>query len=75
MTLHPRQSRMARSALGIQIKQLADAAKVSTNTITRLENGELLRDRTLEDIRRAYEVAGARFIEEGEWVGALVHRE
>lgn len=70
--MKPEQSRMARSALKIGIKQLAEDAKVSTNTITRLESGEELKERTVQDIKRAYEAAGARFVEDGEWVGVLI---
>lgn len=70
--MRPVQSRMARSALQIGIKEVASAAKVSTNTISRLENGEELKERTVEDIRRAYEAAGAKFVQDGEWVGTLV---
>ncbi len=70
--MKPVQSRMARAALRLGIRDIADAAKVSTQTITRLENGEELRERTLEDIQRAYEAAGAKFVEEGEWAGTLV---
>ena len=70
--MKPIQSRMARSALKIGIKEVAASAKVSSNTITRLESGEPLKDRTVEDIQRAYEAAGARFIEEGGWAGVLV---
>lgn len=70
--LHPKQSRMARCAIQIGVKDIADQAKVSTNTITRLEAGETLRDRTIEDIRRFYESQGVRFIVEDEWVGVMV---
>lgn len=58
------QSRMARSGLQVGVLDVAKAAKVSTNTITRLENGETLKDRTVEDIRRAYEGLGAEFIDD-----------
>lgn len=71
-SLHPKQSRMARCALQIGVKDVADRAKVSTNTITRLEGGETLRDRTIEDIRRFYESEGVRFIDADEWVGVMV---
>ena len=70
--MKPVQSRMARAALKIGIREIADAAKVSTQTITRLEKGEELRDRTIDDIRRAYEDAGVRFVEDGEWAGTMV---
>jgi transcriptional regulator with XRE-family HTH domain len=43
----------------------ADAAGISTNTITRFERGEALRAETLAAIRRAFEDAGVKFIEAG----------
>ena len=70
--LHPKQSRMARCAIQIGVKDVAERAKVSTNTITRLEGGESLRDRTVEDIRRFYESEGVRFIEDEEWIGVMI---
>lgn len=70
--MRPVQSRMARAALQIGVRDVAEAAKVSTQTITRMEKGEGLRERTVDDIQRAYEAAGARFIEDGEWVGVMV---
>ena len=73
--MKPAQSRMARAALKMGIRDIAAAAKVSTQTVTRLEAGEELRERTVEDIRRAYEAAGARFIEENGWVGVMVREE
>ncbi len=55
------QSKMARAALGLGVRELAELAKVSPDTIARLERGEVLRDRTVEDIRRALEAAGVQF--------------
>lgn len=43
---------------------MAEAAGVSTNTITRLEKGEALKPRTLEAIQSAFEAAGVEFIPE-----------
>jgi hypothetical protein len=40
---------------------LATAAKVSTNTVTRLEAGEELKERTIDAVRSALEAAGAEF--------------
>ena len=57
------QSRMARAAVGLGVRELADAAGVSTNTITRFERGEALSSRTLSSIRVALEEAGVEFIE------------
>jgi transcriptional regulator with XRE-family HTH domain len=63
-TLNAGQCRMARAALEIGVRELAEAAKVSTNTITRLERGEALQERTLAAIRRALEAAGVVFVAE-----------
>ncbi|KXV57150.1 DNA-binding protein [Acetobacter tropicalis] len=55
---------MARAALQIGVRELADAAGVSPTTITRLERGEALYPRTVEAIRSALEAAGVQFIPE-----------
>ena len=55
------QARMARAALRWTVLDLASRAKVSPQTIVRLEKGDELRERTLEDIRRAFETAGVEF--------------
>jgi predicted transcriptional regulator len=60
----PAQCRMARAALEIGVKELAEKASVSTNTIVRLERGEALRPRTLAAIRAALESAGVIFVGE-----------
>jgi DNA-binding XRE family transcriptional regulator len=44
---------MARAGLGMSVRDLAEAAKVSTNTIVRLEAGEELKERTIEAVRAA----------------------
>jgi transcriptional regulator with XRE-family HTH domain len=58
------QCRMARAALGLGVRDLASRAKVSPDTVARLERGEELKDRTVEAIRSALEVAGVIFVEE-----------
>ena len=55
---------MARAALGLGVRELADQAKVSPDTIARLERGEALRERTVDAIRAALESAGVEFITE-----------
>jgi transcriptional regulator with XRE-family HTH domain len=55
------QCRMARAGLGISVRELAKTAKVSTNTITRLESGEELKERTVDAVRAALEALGAEF--------------
>jgi transcriptional regulator with XRE-family HTH domain len=52
---------MARAALGWGVRDLARFAKVSTGTISRLEAGEQLKDRTLADLRTVFESAGIEF--------------
>jgi transcriptional regulator with XRE-family HTH domain len=55
---------MARIAVGWGVRDLAAAAKVSVDTVARLERGEELRDRTVDAIRGALEAAGVVFIDE-----------
>ena len=62
----PVQCRMARVALNWGVRDLADAAKVSTNTVTRFEGGEELKERTVDAIESALEQAGVKFIDDGQ---------
>jgi transcriptional regulator with XRE-family HTH domain len=55
---------MARTALGWGVRDLAAAAKVAVDTVTRLERGESLKERTVEAIQRTFEDAGIEFIPE-----------
>jgi hypothetical protein len=43
------------------VRELAAAAKVSTDTVARFERGEELKERTVDAIRRAFEDAGVEF--------------
>jgi transcriptional regulator with XRE-family HTH domain len=43
------------------VRELAAAAKVSPDTVARLERGEPLRERTVDAIRAALEAAGLEF--------------
>ena len=58
------QSKMARAATGLGVRELAEAAGVSPNTVARLERGEELKASTVAAIREALEAAGVDFIEE-----------
>lgn len=58
------QCKMARVALGLGVRALADLAKVSPDTIARLERGEPLKERTVDAVRTALQVAGVEFIPE-----------
>ncbi|OJU66043.1 MAG: transcriptional regulator [Rhizobiales bacterium 63-7] len=57
---------MARVALEWGVRELAEAAKVSTNTITRFEKGEELKERTVDALRDALEAAGIAFLSAGD---------
>lgn len=58
------QCKMARVAIGWDVRELAAAANVSPNTIARLERGEELKASTIETIRSTLEAAGVEFIPE-----------
>ena len=64
MILLPVQCRMARAALGLGVRELAAAAKVSIETVARFERGEELKARTIEALQRTLEGAGVEFIDE-----------
>ena len=55
---------MARAALGMGVRELAAAAKVSVDTVARFERGEELRERTVDALQRALEAAGIKLIDE-----------
>ena len=63
--MNPIQCKLARVALGWGVRELADAANVSTQTISRLERGDQLRTSTIDGIRQVFEAAGVEFIVEG----------
>lgn len=56
---------MARAGLNLGVRELAALAKVSPTTITRLESGEELKERTVDAIQAALETLGAHFVEGG----------
>jgi transcriptional regulator with XRE-family HTH domain len=62
----PEQCKMARAALGLGVRELAEKADVSPNTITRLERGESMQRRTVDTLRTALEAAGVIFIGDAE---------
>jgi transcriptional regulator with XRE-family HTH domain len=64
MILQPVQCRMARAALGMGVRELATAAKVSVDTVARFERGEELKERTIDALQRALEAAGIKLIDE-----------
>jgi transcriptional regulator with XRE-family HTH domain len=62
--LNAAQCRMARAATGLGVRDLAEQAGVSPNTIARLERGEKIRESTIQTIQNALERAGVEFIAE-----------
>jgi transcriptional regulator with XRE-family HTH domain len=74
--LLPIQCKMARTALGLGVRDIAERAGVSPNTIARLERGEEMRVATVAAIRAALEAAGVIFVEEnGEGPGVRLRKE
>jgi transcriptional regulator with XRE-family HTH domain len=59
----PVQCKMARVALGWGVRDVAKMARVSPDTIARLERGEQLKSETVEKIRRVFESAAIHFVE------------
>ncbi len=60
----PIQCKMARAALDLGVRELAEKAGVSPDTIARFERGDPLKERTIFAIRAALESAGVDFIAE-----------
>jgi transcriptional regulator with XRE-family HTH domain len=73
MIILPIQCRMARAAVGLGIRDLAAAAKVSMDTVARFERGEELKERTIEALQRALEAAGVEFTN-GEQPGVRLNK-
>jgi transcriptional regulator with XRE-family HTH domain len=61
----PVQCRMARAALGLGVRELAAAAKVSIDTVARFERGDELKERTVDALQRTLEAAGVEFTNGG----------
>ena len=60
----PVQMRMARAALSWGVRELAEKAGVTANTVTRIENGSDAKQSTIATLRAALESAGVEFIAE-----------
>ena len=64
--MRPEQVRMARAALQLGVRELAEIAGVSFTTISRFETGKSgLQHSTAEAIRKALEERGIQFLESG----------
>ena len=55
------QLRMARAAVGWGVRELAEKAGVTANTVTRIENGADAKQSTMNALQRALEAAGVEF--------------
>lgn len=72
----PVQCKMARAALGLGVRELAQLAKVAPATVSRFEAGEDLKERTVDALQAAFEAAGVVFIaENGEGPGVRLRKE
>ena len=63
------QVRMARAALGWGVRDLADRAGLSPNTVSRFENGAGARVDTLSQMQNVLERAGIIFVPADEYGG------
>ena len=72
----PVQCKMARAALGLGVRELANLAKVAPATVSRFEGGEELKERTVEALKTALESAGVIFVaENGEGPGVRLKKK
>jgi transcriptional regulator with XRE-family HTH domain len=62
--MKPVQLKMARTAVGWGVRELAKKAGVTANTVTRIENGADAKQSTIEKLQQALEGAGVEFIDE-----------
>jgi transcriptional regulator with XRE-family HTH domain len=63
------QIKMARAAVGWGVRELAERAGLTANTVTRIENGADAKQSTIEALRLALQGAGVIFLENGEGPG------
>lgn len=62
-TITPLQMKLARTAVGLGVRQLAAAAEVAPSTVQRFEGGKGdMHVRTLDKVQRALEERGVTFI-------------
>lgn len=63
--MKPIQLKMARAAVGLGVRELAELAGVTANTITRIENGADAKQSTLDALRAVLE-KDVIFLSDGE---------
>jgi len=59
------QIKLARTAVGWGVRDLAEKSGVSFNTVSRFENGSGVQSRTIQALQSTLEDVGIIFIEEG----------
>ncbi|MCJ2100702.1 hypothetical protein [Methylobacterium sp. E-046] len=69
------QARMARAGLRLSVRQIAEAANVSPNTVTRAEADLPVNTSTLAVLRQALEAKGARFGSDGSVIANAIDPE
>ncbi|WP_298090040.1 helix-turn-helix transcriptional regulator [uncultured Sphingomonas sp.] len=62
----PDQCRAARALLGWSAQQVADAGGIGIATVKRFESGQSVQDASVERVKACLEVAGIRFLVEGQ---------
>lgn len=60
------QARMARALVKLGVREVAEAAGVTPNTVSRIENGSDAKQSTIQAIRKVYEGLGVKFVSNGE---------
>ncbi|MCJ2067263.1 helix-turn-helix transcriptional regulator [Methylobacterium sp. J-030] len=73
--MNPAQMRMARAALGWGVRELAQKAGITANTVTRIENGADAKQSTIDAMKSAFETAGIEFIPENGGGAGIRFRE
>jgi transcriptional regulator with XRE-family HTH domain len=59
--MKPVQIKMARAALGWGVRELAELAGITANTVTRIENGADAKQSTIDALKAALENGGVEF--------------
>ncbi|MGV8834218.1 MAG: hypothetical protein ACOH2N_19815 [Devosia sp.] len=65
-------SRLARTGIGLGVREAAFLSGVSPETVTRIEKGEAVKSTTIAKVADTYRFLGAIFIDEPERSGLMV---
>ncbi|MEM7400127.1 MAG: transcriptional regulator [Pseudomonadota bacterium] len=65
---------MARAGLGWKNHELATAAQITGNTVSKFERGGGVHASTVEALQSALEAAGVQFIDDGERIGVTIKK-